>query len=65
MIGKIFGEPIVCPHPDGDYILTVEDMLTWATGYILLRQVGQGEEHAILLNLTEAEALIKQLEMAL
>ena len=48
---------ITCPHPDGDFTLTVKDMVNWATGFCLIEQTGQGEKHAIMLKADEAGKL--------
>lgn len=46
-----------CPHKDGDYTVTVYDLVNWMTGACLIQQVGQGEKHEIVLMKDEANAL--------
>jgi hypothetical protein len=53
---------INCPSPDGDFELTVTDMVGAATGYILIRQEGQGQIHEIMLNRNEALQLTEIIE---
>ena len=47
----------VCPSDDGDYRVTVEDHTGWYTGACIVKQVGQGEEHNIVLSKDEAAKL--------
>lgn len=54
---KQLGRTIHCPSPDGDFELTVNDMVNTATGYILIRQIGQGQIHEIMLKSDEAKQL--------
>jgi hypothetical protein len=46
-----------CPHPDGEYTLTVYDLRHWATGSCLIRQEGQGQKHDIALTAGECDKL--------
>lgn len=47
----------VCPHQDGDYTCTVFDMRGWATGFLSIRQEGQGEVHSMMFSKEEAGKL--------
>lgn len=48
---------IGCPHPDGDFELTVTDLKNWSTGSCQIRQEGQGQVHDIVVNKLEAAKL--------
>lgn len=55
---KIIGS-FICPSQDGDFTLTVEDLEGWFSGACLIKQVGQGQKHEIVVYKTEADKLAK------
>lgn len=48
---------IVCPHQDGDFVISVLDLKNWSTGSCMVRQVGQCQTHDILVTKAEAKQL--------
>lgn len=50
---------IDCPSADGDFEATVIDMVGVATGYIWIRQTGQGQQHDVVFNRNEALQLVE------
>jgi hypothetical protein len=47
----------ICPHQDGDFTLTVYDLLHWSTGSCLIRQEGQGQIQDLVLTAQECKKL--------
>jgi hypothetical protein len=55
---QIIGE-FTCPHEDGDYQLTVTDLINWSTGFCTVTQKGQDQQFDIVLSKKEAGKLAK------
>ena len=62
-LGNILDDPrrvvgsFVAPHQDGDFQVTLIDLYNWATGYVMIRQVGQGQVHEQVYTRDEAREL--------
>lgn len=55
---KLIGS-FICPHKEGDYILTVTDLYNFFTGHCCIEQNSKHEKHAIILSKSEAIDLAK------